>query len=64
MTPGSNCIANAYTSDQDQLDQPGISAGRWFVLHAIDAVGVVHAILLRIQAALLPFTTLALSGGH
>jgi len=64
VTPGSNCIANAYTSNHDQLDQPGISTGRWLVLHAIDAVGLVHAILLRIQALLLPFKTLVLSGGH
>ncbi len=31
-------------------------------LHAIDAVGVVHAMLLRIQALLLPFKTLVFSG--
>jgi multidrug resistance efflux pump len=64
VAPGSNCIANAYTSNHDQLDQPGISTGRWVMLHAIDAVGFVHAILLRIQAILLPFKTLVLSGGH
>jgi hypothetical protein len=32
------------------------------VLHAVDAVGVVHAMLLRIQALLLPIKTLVLSG--
>ena len=30
--------------------------------HAIDAVGLVHAMLLRIQALLLPIKTLVLSG--
>jgi hypothetical protein len=30
----------------------------------IDAVGVVHAALLRLQAILLPVRTLVLSGGH
>jgi hypothetical protein len=33
-----------------------------FVLHAIDAVGLVHAMLLRIQALVLPIKTLVLSG--
>jgi hypothetical protein len=33
-----------------------------FVLHAIDTVGLVHAMLLRIQALLLPVKTLVLSG--
>ena len=61
---GSNCIANAYTSNHDRLDEPGISSASWLALHAIDAVGVVHALILRIQALLLPVTTLVFSGGH
>lgn len=32
------------------------------VLHAVDATGLVHALLLRIQALLLPVKTLVLSG--
>jgi multidrug resistance efflux pump len=64
VLPGSSCIANAYTNNHEFLSQPGISTGRWFALHAIDAVGLVHAILLRIQALLLPFKTLVLGGGH
>ena len=31
-------------------------------LHVVDAVGLVHALLLRIQALLLPIKTLVLSG--
>ena len=31
-------------------------------LHAVDAVGPVHALLLRIQALILPIKTLVLSG--
>jgi hypothetical protein len=31
-------------------------------LHLVDTVGVVHAMLLRIQALLLPVKTLVLSG--
>jgi len=62
VTPGSSCIANAYTSNHDEIDKPGTSTFRRFYLHAIDAVGVVHALLLRIQALLLPIKTLVLSG--
>ena len=64
VVPGSSCIANAYTSNHDALGAPGVGTGRYIVLHAIDAVGLVHAILLRIQALLLPFKTLVLNGGH
>jgi hypothetical protein len=39
------------------------SAFQGFVLHAIDTVGLVHALLLRIQALLLPIKMLVL-GGH
>ena len=64
VLPGSSCIANAYTSNHEALREPGIGTGRWLALHVIDAVGFVHAILLRIQALLLPFKTLVLSGEH
>jgi multidrug resistance efflux pump len=62
VTPGSACVANAYTSNHDEIAKPGTSAWRRFYLHAIDAVGLVHALLLRIQALLLPIKTLVLSG--
>jgi hypothetical protein len=39
-----------------------IGAFRSFGLHAVDAVGLVHAMLLRIQALLLPVQMLVLSG--
>ncbi|BEV46740.1 HlyD family secretion protein [Afipia carboxidovorans] len=62
VTPGSRCIANAYTSNHDQIaaKETGFLKGLW--LHAVDAVGIVHAMLLRIQALLLPVKTLVLSG--
>jgi hypothetical protein len=40
-----------------------VGALRRFALHAVDALGLVHALLLRIQALLLPFKTLVF-GGH
>jgi multidrug resistance efflux pump len=64
VPPGSSCLANAYTNNHDRLDDPDVGAGEWLFLHVIDAVGVVHAIILRIQALLLPIKTLVLSGGH
>ena len=63
VTPGSSCIANAYTSNHDLIDSGTVSATRGLVLHAVDAVGVVHAMILRIQALLLPIQTLVF-GGH
>jgi multidrug resistance efflux pump len=64
VVPGSSCIANAYTSNHELLAQPGIGFWRGLTLHAVDAVGVVHAVLLRIQALLMPFKVLVFSGGH
>ena len=64
VPPGSSCIANAYTNNHDRLDDPEMGTGQWLFLHVIDTVGVVHAIILRIQALLLPVKTLVLSGGH
>jgi multidrug resistance efflux pump len=63
VPPGSSCIANAYTSNHDILDTE-LSTPRWLFLHMVDAVGLVHALVLRIQAILLPFKTLVFSGGH
>jgi multidrug resistance efflux pump len=62
VTAGSTCIVNAYTSNHDEIASEDTGAFRGFVLHAIDTVGLVHALLLRIQALLLPIKTLVLSG--
>src|ERR1700730_18011002 len=62
VTPGSSCIANAYTSNHDLIDSGKVGAIKGFALHVVDAVGIVHAMLLRIQALLLPIKTLVLSG--
>ena len=62
VTAGSSCIVNAYTSNHDVIASKDTGAFHGFVLHAIDAVGLVHALLLRIQALLLPIKTLVMSG--
>jgi multidrug resistance efflux pump len=64
LPPGSSCIVNAYTSNHDKLESPDRGMLDRLALHAIDAVGVVHAAILRLQAILLPVRTLVLSGGH
>lgn len=64
LPQGAVCTANAYTSNYDALHDPATGAFRAFVLHAIDATGVAHAAILRVQALLLPVRTLVLSGGH
>ena len=61
VTPGSSCIANAYSSNHDQIAASG--AIRGLALHAVDALALVHAIILRLQALVLPFQTLVF-GGH
>jgi multidrug resistance efflux pump len=62
VTPGSQCIVNAYTSNHDVIADPKTGALKGFALHAVDATGLVHALLLRIQALLLPIKTLVLAG--
>lgn len=62
VTPGSSCIVNAYTSNHDVIADPKTGALKALGLHVIDATGLVHALLLRIQALLLPVRTLVLSG--
>lgn len=64
VTPGSSCIANAYTSNHDLIGSGEVGTLRGFTLHAVDAVGLVHAMILRIQALVLPIQTLVFSGGH
>ena len=63
LPQGGLCIANAYTSNHEALADPNIGALGRLGLHAIDTVGLVHAMILRIQALLLPIQTLVL-GGH
>jgi multidrug resistance efflux pump len=63
IPPGSKCIANAYTSNHDRLSDPDLGTLEWAYLHMVDTVGIVHAMLLRIQALLLPVRELVF-GGH
>ena len=62
VTPGSSCIANAYSSNHDVIAAPTTGTVRRIVLHGVDALALVHAIILRLQALILPFQTLVFSG--
>ena len=63
VTPGSSCIANAYTNNHERLEKEKLGIFTRIYLHIVDAVGMVHAIILRAQALLYPVRTLVL-GGH
>jgi multidrug resistance efflux pump len=62
VTPGSSCIANAYSNNHDIIAAKDTGTLRGIALHAVDALGLVHALILRLQALVLPFQTLVFSG--
>ncbi len=64
LPPGSSCTVNTYTSYHDRLESPDLGALQRIGLHAIDAIGLIHAMLLRLQAILMPVRMLVLGGGH
>jgi multidrug resistance efflux pump len=63
VTPGSSCIANAYSNNHDIIANKQTSAFRRTALHVVDALALVHALILRLQSLLFPFQTLVF-GGH
>jgi len=63
ITPGSSCIANAYSNNHDAIADPNTSTLKGIALHTVDALALVHALILRLQALVLPFQTLVF-GGH
>jgi multidrug resistance efflux pump len=62
VTPGSSCIANAYSSNHDIIVAKDTGFLRRIALHTVDALGLLHALILRLQALVLPFQTLVFSG--
>ena len=62
VTPGSSCIANAYSNNHDIIVAKGTGTLRAIMLHVVDALALVHALILRLQALVLPFQTLIFSG--
>ena len=62
VTPGSSCIANAYSNNHDVIASKETGTLKGVALHVVDALGLVHALILRLQALVLPFKTLVFSG--
>ena len=62
VIPGTKCIANVYSSHHELINSGTLSSTEVIYLHMVDAVGIVHAILLRMQALLLPVKSLVFSG--
>jgi multidrug resistance efflux pump len=62
VTPGSSCIANAYSNNHDIIVAKDTGTLRGIALHVVDALALVHALILRLQALVLPFQTLVFSG--
>jgi multidrug resistance efflux pump len=61
VTPGSSCIANAYSNNHELIASKETGVIRGVALHAVDALAIVHAMILRIQALLLPVKVLVFS---
>ena len=63
VPPGAVCTVNAYTNNHERLTSgEPLGTGQFVFLHAVDTVGLVHAMLLRLQALLFPIQTLVLTG--
>lgn len=62
VTPGSSCIANAYSNNHDTIVAKDTGFLRASALHVVDALALVHALILRLQALVLPFQNLVFSG--
>jgi len=62
VTPGSSCIANAYSNNHEVIVSKDTGAVQAVALHVVDALGLVHALILRLQALVLPFKILVFSG--
>jgi hypothetical protein len=63
IPPGSKCIANAYTNSHDLIASGELSTLGAIYYHMVDTLGVVHALILRMQALMLPVQILVL-GDH
>ena len=63
VPPGSSCIANVYSNHHELLESKDIGWLEKVYLHIVDTVALVHALVLRLQAIVLPLKALVF-GGH
>lgn len=59
---GSKCIANAHTNNHELLETGNLGLGYAEFLHVVDTEGALHAVILRMQALLLPVQMLVVAG--
>ncbi len=62
IPPGSKCIANAYTNNHELIASGELNTLEFLFYHMVDTVGLVHALLLRIQSLLIPVKFLVFTG--
>jgi multidrug resistance efflux pump len=63
VPPGSSCIANLYSNNHEKLHSKDIGTAQFVYLHIVDTVALIHALVLRLQAVVLPLKALVF-GGH
>ncbi len=63
VPPGSSCIVNAYSNNHERITSKDIGSLEWIYLHIVDTVALVHALIIRLQAIILPLKVLVF-GGH
>jgi multidrug resistance efflux pump len=63
VPPGSSCIANVYSNNHDLIVSGKVGSLEKVYLHIVDTVALVHALIIRLQAIVLPLKVLVL-GGH
>jgi multidrug resistance efflux pump len=63
VPPGSSCIANLYSNNHERLQSKDIGTLQFLYLHFVDAVALIHALVLRLHAVVLPLQALVFSGG-
>jgi multidrug resistance efflux pump len=63
VPPGSSCLANLYSEHHDEIASKDTGGLRKAYLHFVDAVGLIHALVLRLHAAVLPLQALLFTGG-
>ena len=62
VIPGTKCIANAYSSHHELIASGELGTMQALYLHMVDTVGLVHALILRVQALILPVKILVFTG--
>lgn len=62
VLPGTKCIANTYSYHHELITSGKLGIAKKVFLHMVDTIGIVHALILRIQALILPVKILVFSG--